>query len=55
MEVLNLLVEEPTELNFLKKLINQQFRNAISDRCVNDNGNNIAPEVKTVDNAYTLK
>ena len=37
------------------KIDKSNVRNAISDRCVNDQGNKIAPEVKTVDNAYILE
>jgi|TARA_B100001093_G_C26845543_1_gene1022615 SecD/SecF fusion protein len=42
-------------VEFSEKIDKSAVRNAISERCVNDEGNNIAPEVKTVDNAYTLE
>ena len=42
-------------VEFSEKIDKSNVRNAISDRCVNDQGNKIAPEVKTVDNAYTLE
>ncbi len=42
-------------VEFSEKIDKSAVQNAVSDRCVDDNGNNIAPEVKTVDNAYTLE
>tara|TARA_B100000524_G_scaffold165665_1_gene84623 strand:+ start:2250 stop:5372 length:3123 start_codon:yes stop_codon:yes gene_type:complete len=42
-------------VEFSEKIDKSAVRNAISERCVNDEGNNVAPEVKTVDNAYTLE
>ena len=42
-------------VEFSEKIDKSEVRNAISERCVNDEGNNIAPEVKTVDNAFTLE
>jgi SecD/SecF fusion protein len=42
-------------VEFSEKIDKSAVQNAISNRCVDDNGNNIAPEVKTVDNAYTLE
>ena len=42
-------------VEFSEKIDKSEVQNAISNRCVDDNGNNIAPEVKTVDNAYTLE
>ena len=42
-------------VEFSEKIDKSDVRNAISERCVNDQGNNIAPEVKTVDNAFTLE
>ena len=42
-------------VEFSQKIDKSSVQTAVSDRCVDDNGNNIAPEVKTVDNAYTLE
>ena len=42
-------------VEFSEKIDKSAVRNAISERCVNDEGNNVSPEVKTVDNAYTLE
>ena len=42
-------------VEFSEKIDKSAVRNAISERCVNYEGNNVAPEVKTVDNAYTLE
>jgi SecD/SecF fusion protein len=42
-------------VEFSEKIDKSEVQNAVSNRCVDDNGNNIAPEVKTVDNAYTLE
>ena len=42
-------------VEFSEKIDKSEVRDAISERCVNDEGNNIAPEVKTVDNAFTLE
>ncbi len=42
-------------VEFSEKIDKSAVQNAVSDRCVDDNGNNISPEVKTVDNAYTLE
>ena len=42
-------------VEFSEKIDKSAVRNAISERCVNEEGNNVAPEVKTVDNAYTLE
>ena len=42
-------------VEFSEKIDKSNVRKAISDRCINDEGNNVAPEVKTVDNAYTLE
>ena len=42
-------------VEFSEKIDKSAVQNAVSNRCVDDNGNNIAPEVKTVDNAYTLE
>ena len=42
-------------VEFSEKIDKSAVRNAVSERCVNDEGNNVAPEVKTVDNAYTLE
>ena len=42
-------------VEFSQKIVKSSVQTAVSDRCVDDNGNNIAPEVKTVDNAYTLE
>ena len=47
--------EQKKETEFSEKIDKSEVRNAISERCVNDEGNNIAPEVKTVDNAFTLE
>ena len=42
-------------VEFSEKIDKSSVQNAVSNRCVDDNGNNIAPEVKTVDNSYTLE
>ena len=42
-------------VEFSEKIDKSAVRNAISERCIDDEGNNIAPEVKTVDNAYTIE
>ena len=42
-------------VEFSEKIDKSAVQNAVSDRCVDDDGNNIAPEVKTVDNSYTLE
>ena len=42
-------------VEFSQKIDKSSVQTAVSDRCIDDNGNNIAPEVKTVDNAYTLE
>jgi SecD/SecF fusion protein len=42
-------------VEFSEKIDKSAVQNAVSNRCVDDNGNNIAPEVKTVNNAYTLE
>ena len=42
-------------VEFSEKIDKSAVQNAVSNRCIDDNGNNIAPEVKTVDNAYTLE
>jgi SecD/SecF fusion protein len=42
-------------VEFSEKIDKSAVQNAVSNRCVDDNENNIAPEVKTVDNAYTLE
>ena len=42
-------------VEFSEKIDKSSVQNAVSNRCVDDKGNNISPEVKTVDNAYTLE
>ena len=42
-------------VEFSEKIDKSSVQNAVTNRCVDDNGNNVAPEVKTVDNAYTLE
>ena len=42
-------------VEFSEKINKSAVQNAVSYRCVDENGNNIAPEVKTVNNAYTLE
>ena len=42
-------------VEFTEKVDKSAVKSAITENCINDDGNNIAPEVKTVDNAYTLE
>jgi SecD/SecF fusion protein len=42
-------------VEYSEKVDKSAVQNAVSNRCVDENGNNIAPEVKTVNNAYTLE
>ena len=42
-------------VEFSEKINKLSVQNAVTNRCVDDNGNNVAPEVKTVDNDYTLE
>ena len=42
-------------VEFSEKIDKSSVQNAVTNRCVDDKGNNVAPEVKTIDNAYTLE
>ena len=42
-------------VEFTEKIDKSAVKSVITENCVNDNGNKVAPEVKTVDNAYTLE